>query len=367
MLNVSRVDVEKTGMARVWSIGMAEQKIADVVRLEPALALVALAFAVWVAYKIFLRKVSYERHLIFRDHFRNLAAHMVFGLGLLAVYQGLDFAAREAAVRLDFSPYLGFLALVWACVVLVKILRILAYEYLFLTSMKAGVPLLLVNILTLVLSIACAVWIMTRFFGVNLTPLLATSAIFSVVLGFALQDTLGNLFAAVALQIDKPFELGDWIEVRNGSDKVGGQVLEMSWRATMLLAITDEIVMIPNRSMAQAQISNFAGRKRPFVRSHLFRLPYDSNMETAKAILLNAASSVPGIASNPPPVVIAIETNESGLAVKVVYNIADYAAQFGIADRFLTMALKELREAGITPAPQRIYVERDGRNESSAA
>lgn len=90
-------------------------------------------------------------------------------------------------------------------------------------------------------------------------------------------------------------------------------------------------------------------------------------METAKAILLNAASSVPGIASNPPPVVIAIETNESGLAVKVVYNIADYAAQFGIADRFLTMALKELREAGITPAPQRIYVERDGRNESSAA
>jgi small-conductance mechanosensitive channel len=277
---------------------------------------------------------------------------LIYGL-----YELLGWLSRQAIYRVDFSTYVGFIALIWGCVVLIKTLRIFAFEYLFLTSMRAGVPLLLTNILTLALSIVMGGWVMTRFLQVDLTPLLATSAVFSLVLGLALQDTLGNLFAAVALQIDKPFELGDWIELKNGTEKISGQVLEVTWRATLLSAVTDELITIPNRTLAQWQVSNFSGRKRPFVRSHMFRLPYDESIDTAKAILLSAASSVPGVVANPPPVVIATESTESWVTLKVVYNINDYGSQFGIADRFITRAVGALGAAGIRLATQRVALE----------
>src|SRR5262249_3832385 len=60
--------------------------------------------------------------------------------------------------------------------------------------------------------------------------LLTTSAVGAVVVGFALQDTLGNLFAGLAIQIEKPFRVGHWVAI---GDKEG-QVSEVTWRATKL-------------------------------------------------------------------------------------------------------------------------------------
>lgn len=335
---------------------MAEEKVVDSVKLEPVLVLLSLAVITWFAYKLLLRKTSYERHRIFRAHFQNLVGHIAIGMSLYGLYELISWVGHGAPWSQRTLPYIGFLAVFWGCIVFIKTLRIIAYEYLFLVSRGVGVPLLLVNIFTLVVSLVVGGWVLTRFFQVNLTPLLATSAILSIVLGLALQDTLGNLFAAIALQIDKPFELGDWIEVKSGSEKVAGQVQEISWRATVLLAITDELITIPNRNMAQWQISNFSGRYRPFIRSHVFRIPHDSNIEMAKDVLLKAADSIPGILKDPAPIVIATETTESWITLKAIYFISDYGTQFGIADRFLTKALDGLAQAGVRMATSRLTI-----------
>src|SRR5262249_25507055 len=148
-----------------------------------------------------------------------------------------------------------------------KTCRILLFEYLFLSHMRAGVPLLLVNLFTLLLTLVMGGWLCTAIFDVKLGPLLATSAIFSVVLGLALQDTLGKRFAGVAMQFDKPYEIGDWIEIMLNGQKWVGQVQEISWRATVMVGISDEHISVPNRLMGQTQISNFATTKRPIWRS----------------------------------------------------------------------------------------------------
>ena len=343
-------------MAKIDRIAwFAEEQVAATVRLEPALVILVLALATWIGYKLFLRKVSFERHQTFREHFRNLVAHLVIGALLFGFYELVLYAPTEMARGL--LPYLGLVTIISACTILVKILRIVAYEFLFFTSMKTGVPLLLVNVITLIASLIMGGWFMTRFFDLDLTPLLATSAILSIVLGLALQDTLGNLFAAVTLQIDKPFELGDWIELRNAGEKIAGQVYEVSWRSTVLQAITEELITIPNRSMAQWQIFNFGGHRRSFLRSHNFRIPYGGQIEMAKIVLLSSASSVPGVLRNPPPVVMISDATESWVVLKVSYSIADYGSQYGIADRFMTRALADLEEAGITLASTRIAVE----------
>ena len=72
-----------------------------------------------------------------------------------------------------------------------------------------------------------------------------------------MQDTLGNLFAGVALQFDKPYEIGDWIEIHNSGQKWVGQIYEITWRATLLIGFVEEFITVPNRVMGQSEISNF--------------------------------------------------------------------------------------------------------------
>ena len=84
--------------------------------------------------------------------------------------------------------------------------------------------------------------------------LLATSAVGAVVVGFALQDTLGNLFAGLAIQIEKPFRVGHWIAVGDRE----GQVQEVTWRATKLRTKDGQFLIVPNSIISKEAILNYS-------------------------------------------------------------------------------------------------------------
>jgi small-conductance mechanosensitive channel len=168
--------------------------------------------------------------------------HVFLGLGLLTFFWILR---GETIVIPKLVPFVGIATVLWGAIVLIKSFRIFSFEYLFFMNMQTGVPLLLVNMLTLLMSVVLGSWIATSVFGFRLAPVLATSALFSIVVGLALQETLGNLFSGIALQIDKPYTLGDWIEVQTGTQKLVGHVHEVTWRATILTSLTEEWITIP--------------------------------------------------------------------------------------------------------------------------
>jgi len=332
------------------------EKIGNLLALEPALALIGLAISSWVLYKFLLREVSSERHRNLGRHFSNLFGQVLIFCGIFIAYRLLDHAPPTKMV-LFLQPYLGLVALLMGAVIFINTLRVMILEYLFLGHMKVGVPLLLVNLFTLLASLVVGAWMLTDIFGVKIAPLLATSALFSIVLGLAMQDTLGNLFAGIALQIDKPYEIGHWVEVQNGMQRWVGQVYEISWRATVLLGLSDELMTIPNRIMAQAQISNFSVRAEPFQRSQVFRIAHGYSIETARQALLRACAQVADITPTPAPVVFVSETQESGVTLKLVYSLTDYGAQFRIQDQVLSAGLEQLQNAGIPAAFQRHQVQ----------
>ena len=84
--------------------------------------------------------------------------------------------------------------------------------------------------------------------------LLTTSAVGAVVVGFALQDTLGNLFAGLAIQIEKPFRVGHWIQVGDRE----GQVQEITWRATKLRTKDGQFLIVPNSVISKEPILNYS-------------------------------------------------------------------------------------------------------------
>ncbi len=334
------------------------ERITALIQFEPALVLAGLAVGAFLAYKLFLRAVSPTRHYNLKLLFRNLLIHALGFVVLFGVYQFLLETEKNALFERALS-YLGLAVLISGAIVFVKTSRIILFEYLFFSHMRVGVPVLLVNLFTLLLSIVLGGWLVSEIFNVKLTPLLATSAVLSLVLGLAVQDTLGNLFAGVALQFDKPYEIGDWIEIQSGGQKWVGQVHEITWRATVLISFTEELITVPNRTVSSSQILNYSVKNRPIVRRQLFRIPYGADLAQVRKALLLGASKVAAIRSQPAPGVVITETEENWIPVKVFYFLDDFGSQFGVADQVIMHCLEELEAIGVHLAKPRIEVSYD--------
>lgn len=328
--------------------------------LEPYLLLALLSLSCWMFYKFFLQDLSEMRHRNLRKYFRALGHHFL----LLSVFFALFVVCHQGETQLPWlerlTPYFGFFAFLWGIVVFIKACRLWVFQYLFLQSTNEGVPLLIVNVFSLLLSIAIGFWAVSRLFGLQLGPLLATSAAFSIILGLALQDTLGNLFAGISLQFDKNFEIGDWIEVTQGLQRAVGQVKEMSWRSVQLIGLSDEIITLPNRFMAMAQIANFSPPDQPIVRSQIFRIPYTAPLDQAKELLERAAAEISEVRGLPAPHAYVQETNESWVTVKLIYFIDSYGMQNMVADKVLRKGIDILSRHGIELARPELRVQQLG-------
>jgi small-conductance mechanosensitive channel len=351
--------------ARLNQPWVAIDRIESFIQLEPALVLLGLGIGALFFYKLLLKDLSPERHRLLKRLFTALArrAAMFTAFFFLFAFLRNKYQADTTVERI--TSYIGLITLFWGAAVFSKTCKIIVNEYLFYRSKKAGVPVLLVDFITLGLTILVVGWIITELFSLKIAPVLATSAVFSLVLGLALQDTLGNLMAGIALQFDPPCQIGDWVEIYNGGQKWVGQVLEISWRATVLLAFGEEILTIPNRIMAQAEVANFSAKSRPFIRGQSFRVPYGTDTDKAKKILLEATRSVPAVCSAPGPIAWVYESAESWIVVRVIYWIRDYCTQYTIADQVLTAVLGGFEAGGISLASPVMAVHVDATAETT--
>lgn len=323
------------------------QLLFELLDLDSFLSLGALIALAWIFYKAFLRGVSQERHDSLNNHYRNLTRQFL----LFSCWFGLFLFLKEFSASQSWAAksllWVACIALVWGSIVFIRASRLILLQYLFLGSMQAGVPLLVVNIFSLLLSVSLALWTASHIFGFNLGPLLATSAAFSIILGLAMQDTLGHLFAGISMQIDRSFEIGDWVEVLQSTGKVTGQVKEISWRSTVLTGWNDELVTIPNRNMASAQISNFSATKHAIYRTIDLRIPFNAPLETAKAAALRCLQETPQICVSPAPVCLVRETTESWILLRCSFALLEYGSQFSVTDQVLSKILREFESQNI--------------------
>jgi len=326
--------------------------------LEIYILIGVLCLVTYIFYKFFLKNVSKERHQNIQNHLEKINRHYLWltllFLLFLALYESIDHSIFIKKI----TPYVAFITFISGIVLLVRVCRLIVLMYLFLGSMTAGVPLLIVNIFSLILFVLIGFWSVSQIFGVHLTPLLATSAAFSVILGLALQDTLGNLFAGISLQIDKTFEIGHWLEIQIGQHKIVGQVKELSWRATVLVGLTDEIITLPNKVVASSQISNFSPENQPIIRSQTFKIAIGENIELAKEELEKAISQIADIRAIPSPIAYVSELTESWIGLKVIYFIDNFGRQFLIGDKVLNLGRKTLEKNGIKLAHQIIEIKK---------
>lgn len=339
-------------LANTWPL---HQKILQYVQLETLLIFLSLGLACWIFYKLALKNLARNRHLRLQGLFKGLVFHLSGAAILFALFSlGGQFFSNATALQ-KYQTYVGIVAVIWGINVFLKIARIISFQALFYNNMRSGVPLLLVNLITFLLTVFLTIWFLSQILDLKLGPVLATSAFFSVVLGLALQETIGNLFSGVALQFDKPFNLGDWIEVQHtDGQRWVGMAHEVSWRATTLIGFLEEVQIIPNRTLSAAHITNYSGKIRPVIRSHVFRCAYGTPVEKMKAVLLSGLDGVPGIRREPTPIVLIMESTESWLVMKLIYFIEDFGTQFITGDHVISQVMERLHEAGLQVAAPRL-------------
>lgn len=154
-------------------------------------------------------------------------------------------------------------ALFWA-VIAVGGLRLFAFLLLdpLLRHRKTETPGFARDLILVALYAAAGVEILRVVVQVDVVALLGTGAIVAAVVGLSLQETLGNLFAGIALHLDPAFRVGDWVEVtgnlRGGEarDTFIGQVMAITWRSVQMRTENGDTDVFPNRTIAQAVVTN---------------------------------------------------------------------------------------------------------------
>src|SRR3984893_17363650 len=112
---------------------------------------------------------------------------------------------------------------------------------------------LLQDLLAGVIYLAAVFAIITYVFDLPIQGLLATSGVVAIILGLALQSTLGDVFSGIVLSFSRPYRPGDWISIEGGTD---GRVIELNWRATYILTARRDLAILPNSTIAKSKIVN---------------------------------------------------------------------------------------------------------------
>lgn len=165
-----------------------------------------------------------------------------------------------------------------------------------------------------------------RAIGVEPGSLLTTSALLTAVVGLALQDTLGNMVSGLALQMQSPFEVGDWIQFEQDPRQIG-QVTEVNWRATTLMTSDLVEVSVPNAMLAKAAIRNYSQPSPISRRSATVQGPYEVATHIVQRAIEGALPGTPGVLADPPPWVQTRSFADSGIEYTVFYFTDDFASR----------------------------------------
>ncbi len=286
-----------------------------------------------------LSKVSSVDRARFKAALFFLAMH---GLALL-VTAGL--VTRRSTVADDFRTP----AWVFGAVALVGASATLLFNVL-LPRLRLRLPLILQDVVVAIASVATAVAVASRA-GISLSGLIATSAVFTAILGFSLQDVIGNIAGGLALQVDDSIGEDDWIKVGD----VVGRVVEVRWRHTAVETRNWETVLIPNAVLMKSQVTVLGRRQqqpRQLRRWVNFTVDWRHQPNDVIDLVTAAvrAAQLPNVAKTPPPNTVLMDMADTYGHYAVRYWLTDLAVDDPTDSAVRACIFSALARAGISPA-----------------
>jgi small-conductance mechanosensitive channel len=202
-----------------------------------------------------------------RSNLNKLIISTLIFIFFILVYFNIEWLLGQAGNKLDEEQKLlaenVAHALVWlsGAFFITQLIHFLLWRKFHATSKKTKATQLFKEILVIFIYLATITVIIGFVFKKPLTGLWATSSVTALVLGFALRNIISDLFSGIAVHLEEPFVVNDWIEVdqKISNETVIGKVIDINWRSTYLKSEEQLIVIIPNSLITtQAFITNYS-------------------------------------------------------------------------------------------------------------
>ena len=248
-------------------------------------------------------------------------------LPALALYLLLvELLARpRSAVGVRISETTVWITLILAAL---SLLNVILFEGAPQGSWQAKVPKLFRDLGSFLLVLIGSAIVLSSVWGADLGGFLTALGVGSLVLGLALQDSLGNIFSGVALLFEQPISMGDWVQIGDSL----GQVVEVNWRSVHLKTMNDDLRVIPNSELAKGQFINFS-RPTPLHREEVpISFSYDDPPNRVRQLLIGAVLEIPGVLSTPPPNVVVVSYGDFAINYKVQVFAPDFLTGDDIQD-----------------------------------
>lgn len=275
---------------------------------------------------------------------RRPVAYAVFLTGAWTAVHRLPLAAPWMA-RLDsvlfvIGVFLAALALGRAYTILLGWYR--ARPQADLDLSREFVPLAL-NLGRVFIGVLAVITVLQHF-GVNVASLVVSLGVGSLAVGLAAQDTLSNMFAGFTLMLDRPFRVGERIQLATGEV---GDVEAIGIRATLLRTVDETVLVVPNALLVKERIVNVSRAPRGLTTRLPVAVSYGSDLERVSGILREAARAVEGVDGEREPVVNVTRFGEWAVHFLVVFWVRDYTRQASATSAVHAEVYRRLREAGI--------------------
>ncbi len=278
---------------------------------------------------------------------RDVRIALLFGslfLAAIVVERNVNHPGREAIL----TASLAFLLLVAAHVIL-QLADHVIWEQL-LKPRHISAPRLLFDIFNFLVLAGVGLAILKTLYAVNLTGLLVTSTVVSAIIGLSLQDVLTSVMSGIALQLEGPFSVMDWVKV--GDEE--GQVVQMNWRTVTLRSRDSHYVVLPNARIAKEDVTNYS-RPDPLEQIHAtVGIAYSHAPGDVRRVIEQAIRNAEGVEDSPTVQVLVKEFADSAIQYDIRFFTRDFARVPQIRDRVLTHTWYALNRAGFSiPFPQR--------------
>jgi small-conductance mechanosensitive channel/CRP-like cAMP-binding protein len=294
-----------------------------------ALVVLALAFAVR----------TLTRNRVIRSRVR-------LTMVLMAIVIAIDIAlAASSLIRAETRPIATSIAQLVFALALIHFLVLVLVNPLREDRIPERFPTIVQDVIVFSLFMLIATLVMDEKF-------VTTSAVGAVVAGLALQDTLGNLVSGLAIQVEKPFQLGHWISMGDWE----GEVVEITWRAVKVRTRQGNQVIIPNSELAKSALINYSEPAAP-TRVHIdIGTSYDDPPNRVKAAILEVLDHDPFVLKAPAPMVHLMEFAGSSINYRAHFWIERYPMEDIVRDRVRSSLYYMLKRRGIS-IPYPIQVE----------
>lgn len=307
------------------------------------LATLGVFVGVWGVSLILERRVG-DR---FRDVARMVRALLLPCFAALWAVQAFGRYDRESGEFKLVATILGF-ALVWFVAN--------TLQAIFLAEARSGTvrsrtPRLLIDIVRLGFVILGMVMVYSGVWQKDVSPLLTTFGVGSLVVGLALQDTLGNLFSGLSLVFERPVAVGDWIQI----GETVGMVRQITWRSVRIVTRELNEITIPNSAIGKDRILNFSSPTRLHGFKVNLNFAYDAPPSIVKEMLRTTALETPGVVGTPPPDARTIEFAASSITYELRVFIDDYELLTDVRNDLMSRVWYAAKRAGIQiPYPIRM-------------